>query len=300
MVTRTPSVAHRPATCGVRSGRCKEGKSRRVLTSRRTSEASWQTWHAGAAYLYVLRLDPASLAWEYLRRNPQYRRDWVHKDAGKDVAIRWRLTAFEDPFLDARVAHPSWRPEPSDTIHLCKDPAPRGRCEPFSLWRIAGKKWLHHVGRCLVLSIALSSGTLRIALAGDLGEGDCYAYVVRPGARAQRQWRDITHCDVLLQGRASHRTVAALPANRVAITHMRSLQALDAFLAGASHREIAAALFGVSKVESDWHADGELRAQVRHLIRRGEALMQAGYVDLLMNDPHKSVRAAATGDGGGR
>lgn len=33
-------------------------------------------WKASAAYLYLLRLQPASLAWEYLRRNPDYRRDW--------------------------------------------------------------------------------------------------------------------------------------------------------------------------------------------------------------------------------
>jgi hypothetical protein len=33
-------------------------------------------WKASAAYLYLLRLQPAALAWEYLRRNPDYRRDW--------------------------------------------------------------------------------------------------------------------------------------------------------------------------------------------------------------------------------
>ena len=33
-------------------------------------------WRASAAYLYVLLLEGPSLAWEYLRRNPDYRRDW--------------------------------------------------------------------------------------------------------------------------------------------------------------------------------------------------------------------------------
>ena len=47
-------------------------------------------WRASAAYLYVLHLDPAQFAWEYLRRNPSYRRDWreVH-----DAATRWGLNS---------------------------------------------------------------------------------------------------------------------------------------------------------------------------------------------------------------
>lgn len=36
-------------------------------------------WRASATYLYVLRLDAPSLAWEYLRRNPEYGRDWVRR-----------------------------------------------------------------------------------------------------------------------------------------------------------------------------------------------------------------------------
>src|SRR6185437_8490474 len=33
-------------------------------------------WKAAAAYLYVLRLDGSALAWEYLRRNHEYREFW--------------------------------------------------------------------------------------------------------------------------------------------------------------------------------------------------------------------------------
>ncbi|WP_425478818.1 transcriptional regulator domain-containing protein [Dokdonella koreensis] len=33
-------------------------------------------WETSAAYLYVLRLGPPALAWEYLRRNSGYRREW--------------------------------------------------------------------------------------------------------------------------------------------------------------------------------------------------------------------------------
>lgn len=42
---------------------------------------------AFAAYLYVLTLDPPDLAWEYLRRRPDYRTDW--RDGG--AAARFGL-----------------------------------------------------------------------------------------------------------------------------------------------------------------------------------------------------------------
>jgi len=40
----------------------------------------------------------------------------------------------------------------------------------------------------------------------------------------------------------------------------------------------------VDQMSDRWHADDALRAQVRHLLRRGKALMQGGYRDLLGND----------------
>src|ERR1700722_16526252 len=53
-------------------------------------------WRPAAAYLYVLRLDEVALAWEYVRRNPRYRRDW--EEFGQRhpayAARNWRLRCF--------------------------------------------------------------------------------------------------------------------------------------------------------------------------------------------------------------
>jgi hypothetical protein len=49
----------------------------------------------------------------------------------------------------------------------------------------------------------------------------------------------------------------------------------------ASHRAIGEAIFGSEAMASHWHADSELRAQVRHLIPRGRTLMNGGYRTLL-------------------
>ena len=44
-------------------------------------------WYPTAAYLFVLWLDALALAWEYLRRNPDYRLDWLrhHRRDRKSV-----------------------------------------------------------------------------------------------------------------------------------------------------------------------------------------------------------------------
>jgi len=52
---------------------------------------------------------------------------------------------------------------------------------------------------------------------------------------------------------------------------------IDARAAGASHKDIAAAVFGDQVVRRSWSADGELRAQVRYLVRRSAKLASNGY-----------------------
>ena len=67
---------------------------------------------------------------------------------------------------------------------------------------------------------------------------------------------------------------------RTSLLHLHALQALDGSQQGAHHRDIAGALFGVDAVRTRWTADGELRAQVRHLLTRAEGLMRGGYLAL--------------------
>jgi hypothetical protein len=81
--------------------------------------------------------------------------------------------------------------------------------------------------------------------------------------------------------KAGGRTAPSRLARRDEIFHMRALRALDADQAGAAHKDIAVALFGESDVFQRWERNSELRAQIRHLLRRGRALSQGGYRALL-------------------
>ncbi len=58
--------------------------------------------------------------------------------------------------------------------------------------------------------------------------------------------------------------------------------ALDGWLSGAHHREIAIRLFGAKRVANEWSNGGDyLRDQVRRAISTGRELMESGYRKLL-------------------
>lgn len=85
--------------------------------------------------------------------------------------------------------------------------------------------------------------------------------------------------------RLPRRSISAGPLSSERLASQRLqlvLRALDAYLAGASQRQIAISLFGSRRVEQDWRdAGGHLRDHVRRVIGRGRHLMTAGYLELL-------------------
>ncbi|MBS0225954.1 MAG: DUF2285 domain-containing protein [Proteobacteria bacterium] len=220
-------------------------------------------WYPTAAYLYVLSLDVLALAWEYLRRHPDYRLDWLRRRRRNDAAHRWGLRLWEDPALDARDAHPAWLPGHDAVVQLYPDADPPPDAPVFDAWAIPGHKQVIHDGKGLAL-IARSPGRwLRFALAPGLEDGMAVAQAYRG--------RGATHAPDTPAPMARPRPPPA------AMLELHTLQALDATLAGASLREIAEGLFGADAVAADWHTDGDLRARVRRLVHRGDALMRGGY-----------------------
>ena len=231
-------------------------------------------WYPTAAYLYVLHLDSLALAWEYLRRHPDYQRDWErgHRrtQATRDATHRWGLRMWEDPTLDARDAHPAWQPGHAAVMQLYPDDDPPANAVPFALWRIPGHKHLIHDGERLALMVCSPGRCRRFALAPGLRDGMAFVYAVRAGATPPAGF-----AFDMAQAAPSAMT---LPRPRPgALLELHTLQALDAVLAGASLREMAEGLFGADTVAADWHADSALRARVRRLVRRGNALMRGGY-----------------------
>ena len=240
-------------------------------------------WYPTAAYLFVLWLDALALAWEYLRRNPDYRLDWLrhHRrlQAAQQAAQRWGLRLLEDPALDARDAHPAWLPGSDAVVQLYPDADPPLDAAAFAFWHIPGHKHLLHDGKGLAL-IARSPGRcLRFALAPGLEDGMAVAYAHHGGAAAPARGHARGAALANARPRPSHS----------ALLELHTLQALDAALTGASLRDVAEGLFGVDAA-AGWYSDGGLRSKVRRLTRRGDALMRGGYRRLAQLAPLEKGR----------
>ena len=236
-------------------------------------------WYPTAAYLYVLWLDTLALAWEYLRRHPDYRLDWLRRHRRPEAAHRWGLRLLEDPALDARDAHPAWLPGHAAVVQLYPDADPPQDAATFAFWCIPGHKQLLHDGKGLAL-IACSPGRcLRFTLAHGLEDGVAVAYAHRGGAAAHAR----RHTPGPALADAKPRPPPA------ALLELHTLQALDATLAGASLRDVGEGLFGADAV-ADWYSDGGLRSKVRRLVRRGDSLMRGGYRRLAQLPPLEEGR----------
>lgn len=181
-----------------------------------------------------------------------------------------------DPRLDARQAHPVWIGAEDRLPHL-RPAQVRGSASDgpvFGLWRIRGRKHLLHAGADLILSALGGRQRLQTSVSPALAEGSVCRLSLPPGGEAAA-------ASAALQGlRGEHHAPAFRHVSRVDLLHMRGLQALDALQAGCGHREIAEAVFGVDAAAARWHADSDLRAQVRHILSRAKVLMAGGYLRL--------------------
>ena len=253
-------------------------------------------WYPTAAYLYVLHLDDLALAWEYLRRNPEYRRDWLDRQRQPEAAQRWGLRLLEDPRLDARDAHPAWFPDHPQLIQLYPDADPMPDSTAFDVWRIPGNKCLVHDGRRLLLTARWPGCCLRLAMAPGLEDGMAYVHAVHA---CDRPCASYCSLPAELDKLAAATDAAPVAAARcrpspAELLELHTLQALDATLAGASLREVASGLFGAAAATGGWHADGGLRSKVRRLVRRGRALMYGDYRRLAQLGMCGEGRSAST------
>lgn len=239
---------------------------------------SAECWIPMAAYLYALHLDGPGLAWEYLRRHPDYRRDWRRRQRRGEAACRWGLRLLEDPDLDAREAHPAWNSDAASVL-LQADADPPPGASAFALWRLPGRKQLLHDGRRLLLATRWPGSQVRLVVAPGLEDGMAYVYAVRGSADGGEGARMLAEGLAKLAAGADGASAAVSRPrpNAAALLELHTLQALDATLSGASSRQVAEGLFGADAVVEGWHADGGLRSRVRRLVRRGRALMRGGY-----------------------
>lgn len=158
----------------------------------------------------------------------------------------------------------------------------------FDLWKIPGRKRLVHSDAQLNITAEHGPNRLRASLSTELEDGGAYGLTVPFDAHLRTRLTGYQAQANAIQGQWP--PVVAKKITRSALLHLHALQALDASQAGAHHRDIAGALFGADAARKRWTADGELRAQVRHLLTRAEGLMRGGYLALAgVRQPHTSA-----------
>jgi hypothetical protein len=166
----------------------------------------------------------------------------------------------------------------------------------FSLWKMPGHKMLLHDGVRLLLTAQINHKILRIVLDASVHDGCPFALVL-PARRDMRTSLLLAPRVVAIVASSRRPRRAGRPRpNRQMMTHLRSLQALDGEAAGASHREIAEAIFGAQDVFERWSTDSELRAQIRYLLRRGHDLTTGGYRRLYSSARREQGESAASPD----
>jgi hypothetical protein len=251
-----------------------------------------ESWACSAAYVYVLHLDPGSRAWEYLRRNPRYVRDWMRyrRSSSQRIAVRWGLASLVDPRLDARQVSPVWAVGDLAPVTLVRDEMHHAQTDldavgQFSLWKLAGRKSLVEEGGETRLVLNSSVRAVQVRLGGHLGDGDRFAYQIPAAADEGAAWTALTGFRALIPVSGEGNASSPERPSRSDLFHVRALQVLDGLAAGGTHRELAVALFGVRAVAQGWQPDSALRAQLRYLIRRARALMEEGYRPLADNGP---------------
>jgi len=266
-----------------------------------SEQAALCEWQERNSYSYLDGLTKRDWAWEIVRRNPKMTLAWRSarssiervEQCGPLMIVRcrdhetpldrWGLLYSDSPAVDARTACVLWRPDcyagvlSMSAVVTASD----------------GQKTLLHDLQCRSVLLLRPGDQQHIVL---LGEGRGLQLTVQgasvltpvrllidavPDPNTARIQLDLLRCfqDLRLTGRIRpRRTMKEMENRRLKMV----LQALDGSRAGASHREIAIAIYGPDRVRADWDDPREhLKDHIRRTVRRGFSWMSGGYRSFL-------------------
>ncbi|MEH2609628.1 DUF2285 domain-containing protein [Bradyrhizobium sp. AZCC 1693] len=247
--------------------------------------------------------DPSDWAWEFLRRNPDYRTDWrsavprrlphVTLSDGTQIlrlrrryprAERWGLYAFADPLKAAREAPVFWLASANSRLVRARCTQLDGSDDHASTPLAAFK-----------VSRSAAIGVDGIPVVTLKGQGTHVALELHGLAVLTQPLRLVFELDGLndLNGRIECLKTLQRFTRTQAGSDSRSpfgcderlhhaLIALDESMAGKTYRQIAIAIYGEKCVAEEWGGTSQfLKDRTRRLVSKGHELMTGGYRDLL-------------------
>lgn len=251
-------------------------------------------------YAYTTSLNRWGWAWEFLRRNDGYIRDFRANRAGMPLPIRhssgstilrlrrqvlvaekWGLQLFANPNRSALEAPVFWAP--IVTQHVVTRAAKAANDNGSNALSLAS-----FVGRRAVLVTALeehitiSQQQLSAAMAVKESTfliGESILTFEITGLNAVNQACDTLN--VLNNLRSGHSESSSVQGAQHA-KYLDYIVALDGRLAGRSYRDIAEVLYGRERIDPYWTDDTRgFKSKVRRAVENGLALMNGGYRALL-------------------
>lgn len=240
-------------------------------------------WRSAESYADLPERSLAELAWEFLRRNPDYRRDVELWKAGRNVSAedwaKWGLIFPADPDLSADAQPIFWRPEVYPrTIVLVQAPVATAQTLSYAprTWRGSYHERLAADGVHGLL--ITTQGQFHLWSPAPIKPGAPFVCLVPLGADAAsgaaavlQFWRHLRNARQERQRRPD--------AKRLRVC--RSLQALDAHAAGESYRTLAIYLFGAGRVAGESWRTSSLRDATIRLVRKGLDFTNGNYRRLL-------------------
>lgn len=180
------------------------------------------------------------------------------------------------PAHNAKAVPVFWAPEADlATVILATSPLTGAALSSAPPIAELGRAHVDAAGRCLVLGDG--SGAIHLTLIGRPRSGRSLAVVVPLDADLPARMAAAAGLWRRLSAGAAPRGLTAMKRRR--LTQM--LRAVDGRRCGAAHRQIAAALFGATRVAGEPWKTSSLRDATLRLVRDGLGMVDGGYRDLL-------------------
>lgn len=252
-------------------------------------------WPSEAAYRYLDGASAAEIAWEWLRRDPDYssltptsidRMDGglrIARAASATVGARWGCLNTPPPGRTWAESPVLWSASIDRTVlAVVAIPANDGDDGAFDLRRWLGMATLLSSpgGEHLLLQSAGSSLRLDV-ISGTLRDGPVMLFhdlarveLLEPALTALRRFHFL--CGT---GQLPDKTGQPTQQSRRTILALRTH---DALMLGASIRDIGIMVHGDERVRAEWPGSGDaLKSQARRLIRLARSMASGGYRKLL-------------------
>lgn len=242
-------------------------------------------WRSSADYIYLNDADPADLAWEFLRRNPDYRRDVDRlatqqatgcslDDHRNQLAKKWGLRFIVDPNKDSRNAI-HWHEDHFPRLLTLVETKDGSETAPISLVNIVDPASSREDRAYLNLPDG------KIFISGWNCEASRNTIAVPLDMHLRVRLAELQRLEQRLFHAKLTRAARFLTIQHAARLIM-SLRALDGHQRGHSYRIIAEGLFGAHRVPKQTWKTHDLRDRTIRLVQKGLSLMRGRYRDLLL------------------